>query len=258
MKPRNVSLLLGAAASLVLAGCVSTGAPDRKSNMKKAAEANMELGMHYMQLGQLQTAKDKLDSAEKQDPENFRVHWALATLSERIDKPADAERQYKDAVRLAPKDSALANAYAVFLCKTGKADEAVPLFETVMRDKLYGNPAVAATNAGMCLKSNKRNADAAKQLELALSLRPNHTEAVIQLADTQLALGNADAGRKLVDHYLSAPNPSERALMPDVLVVGVRVALAQGERPAADNYARLLMRDFPKSPQAQALPQLLH
>jgi hypothetical protein len=39
--------------------------------------------------------------------------------------------------------------------------------------------------------------------------------------------------------------------------VGVRAAMAEGDRGVADNYARLLRRDFPDSAQARALPQLL-
>jgi hypothetical protein len=42
-----------------------------------------------------------------------------------------------------------------------------------------------------------------------------------------------------------------------VLLVGVRAALADGDRPGADNYARLLRRDFASSTQTAALPQLL-
>lgn len=244
---------------MLVAGCMSSGTVERQADLKRAAEDNTKLGMHYMQLGQLQTAKDKLETAEKQDPQSFRVQWALATLAERLEKPADAERYYKTAVRLEPENSEVANTYAVFLCKSAKTEQAVPLFESVIRNRLYPTPWVAATNAGVCLRSDKRLADASKYLELALTLRNDHTEAVIQLADVQLSLDKPAVARKTVDSYLALPSrPSEQALVPDVLLMGVRAALAQGDRPAADNFARKLRRDFPRSPQTQALPQLLN
>ena len=58
--------------------------------------------------------------------------------------------------------------------------------------------------------------------------------------------------RSAVDSFLSIGRKSA-----EVLLVGVRAAMAQGDRAAADIYARLLRRDFPNTQAAGALPQLL-
>jgi type IV pilus assembly protein PilF len=253
MSGRNSrALLLVALLCGVLGACVSTGENGRKVSNKDAARANMQLGVAYMQKGQLQLAKDKLERAEKQDPGNYEVHWAMASLSEHLNQPAEAERQYQSALKLAPGNSEIANTYAVFLCKSGKVDRALPLFDGVIRDPLYRTPWAAAANAAVCLRADKRNADAIPYLQRALSLRPDFVTAVVEMSDLQLALGKPDQAQATVDNFLSIGRKS-----PDVLLVGVRAALAQGNRSAADNYARLLRRDFPNSPPTQALPQLL-
>jgi type IV pilus assembly protein PilF len=256
MKPRSLrAQLLTALYALVMAGCAAVGQNGKPVDNKEAAIANMQLGVRYMKDGQLQLAKDKLERAEKQDPRNYEVHWAMAQLMELIDQPAEAERYYQTAMKLSPDNSSIANIYAVFLCKSNKVDKALPLFEVVIRDKLYPAPWVAATNAAVCLRADKRNADALVYLDGALSQRKDYIPAVLEKADLQLAIGKPALARQTVDNYLALPRkPPELA---QLLLIGVRAAQALGERPAADNYARLLRRDFPGSPQTQSLPQLL-
>ena len=68
----------------------------------------------------------------------------------------------------------------------------------------------------------------------------------------QLALGKPEAAKVAVDRYLAIGRKS-----PDVYLVGVRVALQRGDRVTADTLARLLRRDYPNSPQASELQQLM-
>jgi type IV pilus assembly protein PilF len=256
MKARMQRLVWPLAAALLFAGCAST--TDRKVDSKEAARLNTEAGAEYLRRGRLRDAKEKLDKAVQQDAKYYKAQWVMGLLLEQLDRPAEADAFYKTAMRLQPDDPDIANTYAVYLCKSGKVDEALPLFETLIRNKLYREPWAAATNAAQCLRSDKRNADALGFLERALTMRPDYVEAVIQKADVQLTVGRPTQSRQTVDNYLSLGKTKEMdPHRPDVLLIGVRAALADGQRPAADNYGRLLMRDFPSSPQAAAAVQLL-
>lgn len=235
---------------LLLAACVTTD--DRAVNNKEAAKANVDLGVAYLKQGNLQIAKDKLERAAKQDPRNAEVYWAMASLNERMNQPRDAERNYLKAMDLAPANSNIVNTYAVFLCKQGEVDRALPMFEKVLADKLYQTPYAAAANAGMCLRDEKRNADAQRYFERALALGPGFVDAAIGLSDLQLTQGNPDAARRTVDTFIGNGNKSA-----DLLVVGVRAAVAQHDCGGTQVYSRLLRRDFPNAAQTSALPQLL-
>lgn len=248
MTARNVALL---GAMAVLAACTSSN-PNRPIDPKEAASANVRLGTAYLQQGNLPLAKEKLEKAEKQDPRSFEVQYAMALLSEQLNQPSEAEKHYQSALKLAPNNAGVTNAYAVFLCRNEKIDQALKLFDTTMRDPLYATPWVSATNAAICLRSDKRNADAVPYLERAIAQRPDYFPAVIELADLQISSGKPDLARKAVDNFLQIGRKSA-----DVLLVGVRAALAQGDRSGSELYARLLRRDFPDSAQTQALPQLL-
>lgn len=235
----------------LLAACASSG-PTTVANRKEAARANMQLGVAYMQQGDLQLAREKLLRAEQQDPRSAEVHVAIAFLNERLDRPADAERHYRTAMRLAPDNAEVGNNYAVFLCGSGQVDKALPLFESAARQPLYRTPWAALTNAAVCLRSVARNADAIPFLERALVQRPDYAEAVVELADVQLALERPDIAGAVADRYLALGRSA-----PGVLLVGLRAALARGDAAATAGYARRLRREFPDSPQTRLLPQLL-
>jgi len=252
----RLRLVLPLLAVLMSAGCMSASG-SRDTDFKEAARLNTDAGAEYLRKGQFRDAKDKLDSAVKQDPSYYKAHWVMALLLEQIDRPAEADGYYKTAMRLQPEDPDIANTYAVYLCKSGKVDEALPLFEGLIRNKLYREPWAAATNAALCLRNDKRNADALALLERALTMRPDYVDAVIQKADVQLAVGRGAQSRQTVDAYLALDVLKSRdPHRPEVLMLGVRAAQSMGDCTAADNYARLLRRDYAASPQTAALPQL--
>lgn len=242
-----------ACASLaLLAGCVTTHSNGRAVDEKEAARANTQLGVAYLRQGNLTQAKEKLEKAEKQDPRSHEVQYALALFSERMNQPAEAERHYQSALKLSANNAEVANAYAVFLCRSGKVDAAIRLFEEVVRNPLYNAPWVAGTNAAVCLRSDKRNADAVPWLERAIAQRPDYYPAVVELGDLHIANNEPQKARVAVDRFLAIGRKSA-----DVLLIGVRASMAQGDRAGADIYARLLRRDFPNTPATSALPQLL-
>lgn len=244
-------LLIAALALLAAAACTTT---DQNPNLdpEGAAQINVQLGARYLQAGDLRLAKEKLEKAEKQDPKNPEVYWVKASLSERMNEPEDADRNYQKAIKLAPKRSEIINTYAVFLCGRGQVERAVQMFDKVVADQLYPTPYAAAANAGVCLRDNKRGADAQRYFERALALRANFVDAVVGLADLHITQGTPDAASKLVQNFLLGGGKDA-----DVLMVGVRATAAQRDCAAAQNYARLLRRDFPNSAQAAAVPQML-
>lgn len=237
---------------LALGACVTTTDRSASYDPVGAAQDNVRLGAHYLQLGDYQTAKDKLAKAEQQDPKNPEVFRVQAVLYELLNQPNEAGRNYQKAMTLAPNSAELVNTYAAFLCKQGQVDRALPMFEKVMADKLYPQPWVAATNAAVCLRGEKRNADAQRYLERAVALGPGYPDAIVGLADMQIEQGKPEAASETVRAFLAGGYKS-----PDVLLIGVRAAEKHRDCDQAQLYARMLRRDSPNSVQASALPQVL-
>ena len=254
MSARKTKFVLGfvaACACLALSGCASHKEAEKKQN--DASTYNTQLGISYLRQGDIPLAKEKLDRALKENPENPQVHSARAMLFDRLGQPAQADAEFKEALRLAPDDPDVNNNYAVYLCQAGRATDGVKRFETVARNALYRTPWVAFTNAGVCLRAAKRYPEAIRNFKQALAIHPNFAEAAYQLGDLELQQGNLSDARAQVDSYLSSFEET-----PDLLFLGVRVARAQNDRVAVALYSRKLRLDFPSSAQAKALADLEH
>ena len=63
--------------ALLLAACASNS--QHKDKPHEAAVYNVQLGLAYMNQGELERAKEKLDRALTQDPNSADVHSARAT-----------------------------------------------------------------------------------------------------------------------------------------------------------------------------------
>jgi type IV pilus assembly protein PilF len=237
------------ALALMLTACA---AQERKeAKQREAATYNVQLGVAYMNQGDLARAKEKLDRAYSQDPDNADVRSALAMLYVRMGEKDKADSEYRAALRLAPKDPNVINNYAVYLCQVGRTDDGVKRFLEAARNPLYPTPEVAYTNAGVCLRAAKRDEDARADFLRALQVKPNFAEAQFQLATLQFQLNELSAARAGIDAFLGTYEAT-----PDLLFLGVRIARAQGDRLAAQRYARKLQLDFPDTPQAKALAGL--
>jgi type IV pilus assembly protein PilF len=204
-----------------------------------AAAANLQLGISYMQKGNLSLAREKIDKALKQDPKNADARTAAAMLEERLGNLRKAEEQHRAAMRLAPARPELSNNYAVFLCRTGKYKEGVRMLLAVATNKLYPTPYAAFTNAGVCARADKQVDAAAGYFRRALQERPNHAEAVVQLVDLEVSRGRLTEARAEVDRFLSSFIAD-----PDVLLSCVQVARAQADRVAEERCGRRLRTDF--------------
>jgi type IV pilus assembly protein PilF len=246
----SLRLTLLALATLALAACATPAQQQRSSD---AAAINTRLGIEYMRRGDLALAKEKLDKAVAQDSDSADAHAARAELFVRLGQNDNADSEFRRALSLAPNEPAIENSYAVFLCSHGRPDDGVKRFLEAARNPLYKTPEVAYSNAGVCLRSAKRDDEAALNFNRALQINSNYAEAAFQLAALQFERGQLPAARSQIDGYLASHDATA-----DLLLLGVRVARAQGDRAGAVGYARRLQRDFAGSDQARALAALDH
>ncbi|MEZ5498806.1 MAG: type IV pilus biogenesis/stability protein PilW [Steroidobacteraceae bacterium] len=238
-------------AVLTVAACASGGGTQSQANKSRenAARYNLQLGVTYLQQGNLALAKDKLDRSLKQNPRDPNLYSARALLAERLGHLRDAEKAHASAMRLAPNDPEINNNYAVFLCRTQRADEGVKRFLASAQNRLYSTPWVAYTNAAVCLRDAKSTSPQIEQyLRQALQLRPNHAEAELQLGSWLLAQNRSADAASEVQRFLGSFRPT-----PELLYLGVEIARRQQDKISEIKYSRQLRLEFPDSAQARAL-----
>jgi type IV pilus assembly protein PilF len=238
--------------SAVLLGCC-LAACAHKSGFKKASPAeaavtNMQLALEYMKIGKLAASRDFIERALVEDPSNPEVQMTAGLVYERLDDMPKAEHAFSAAERVGKRDPNIENAYAGFLCRTGKTAQGEKLFAEVAASPLYQTPEVALVNAGVCVRSTGDLVDAERYFNRALAIRPNLPEALLQLGNIEFDRGDAAEARDTVQRYLSV-NPAT----PEVLWLGFRAERKLGDAAAAAGFARRVQNEFPNSEQAQML-----
>jgi type IV pilus assembly protein PilF len=231
----------------LLAACAhNNNSGFKKASTQQIAQSNMQLAIEYMKLNKLMDARNFIEKALTQDPQNANVQMTAGLVYERLRDISKAEHGYSAAYRLGKSDPNIVNAYAGFLCRTGKAQAGEKLFIAVADSPLYQTPEVAMVNAGVCLRSTGDLLDAERYFNRALAYHPNMPEAQLQLGNIAFDRGDAAQARDIVQQYLAVNEAT-----PEVLWLGFRAARKLGDNVTAAGFAHRVQTDFPDSEQAR-------
>ncbi|MFZ2235461.1 MAG: type IV pilus biogenesis/stability protein PilW [Dokdonella sp.] len=238
---------------LAVAGCSTGGSSNgvrsnSRDQAREAASANTQLGQSYMKQGKYEVALQKLQRALALDPDFVDAHTVIAVLYENIGDSKQAEQHYRRASQLKPKGGDEANNYGTFLCKLQRPEEAEKYFQIALADPFYQTPDIALVNAGTCFAGSGKYDAAERTLRTALERRPDNADALFQMANVQYGKGEFLLARAFMQRL-----DATGAIGPDALLLGRNIEAKLNNAQGAADFARRLLRDFPKSPQANSL-----
>jgi type IV pilus assembly protein PilF len=222
---------------------------DRKQR-EEAAVVNAQLGMEYMRQGDLVSARDKVEKALGQAPNQASVQMAAAFLYDRLGENEKAEAAFEHALKLGKGDPDVLNNFGAFLCRKGDKKRGESYFLEAARSPLYRTPAVAYANAGRCARADGRPQDAERYFRQALALKADQPDALYQLADLHHELGNELQARGFLQRYNAVAPASAASLW-----LGYRIERALGDTAQAADYAARLKKNFATSPEVGELLQ---
>jgi type IV pilus assembly protein PilF len=238
---------------LALAACSTNPAGSGSQQNRRIADTNIQLGIAYMREGDYDTALVKLQKALKADPDSATAHGTLALLYENIGENELAEKHFKTALQLSPKDPQTHNNYGQYLCRHGEYTQALEQFKIAASDPLYPGVAASLTNAGICAGSIPDAKQAEDYFRKALEHDQNYAYALLQMADLMFNQGNNLAARAYIQRFDGVSKPSAESLW-----LGVRIENALGDMSAAGGYAMKLKNNFPDTKEAQSLREWEH
>lgn len=248
MKGKRSILPLLAAASSLLCGCVTTttGTTAPKADEVDAASVNYQLAIRYFQNGSYDLARDRLERSIDLDPKRAIVWSTLATTYEQLENLRLAEDSHDKAVRLAPRDFDVQNAYAVFLCRQRRFDDAKTQFDRSIESLTNDNPEVMMTNAGVCMTQKPDYAQAEEYFRRAIERKPKHGEALLQMSILKYATEDGLGARAFLQRYRGF-YPSSAG----VLYLCVLIEDMLGDERAREECSVELLRSFPDSEEAK-------
>lgn len=231
-------------------GCVSTttGAPSPEADNSDAAGANFQLGIRYFRNEKYELARDRLILSTELDGTEALVWSTLGMTYERLDNMRLAEESHNKAVRLAPRNFDVQNAYAIFLCNQGRFDDARKQFDRSINAPTNDNPEIMATNAGVCLSQRPDYAAAESYFRQALDAKPSHAEALLQMARLKHRTGDNLGARAFLQRY-RAQHPTTAG----VLYLCVLIEKDLGDESAQTACETELLRDHPRSAEARQI-----
>lgn len=241
--------------ALWLTGCVTTteGVFTDPPSPERALERRVELARQYIGEGDWENAKRNLKHAARIDDRNAEVHEAFALVYQSTGEKELAEDSYRKAIRLDRDFSRARNNYAAFLFAEGRYREAESQLEAVVSDSLYNARPRAFVNLGLCRLQLDKPAEAEEAFTRALAMERSNSIALLELAILRFEAGDVGAASR---HY-GAYRTVVRQQSPRGLLLGIRLARAQGDRNAESSHALALRNLYPDSPEYRTFQRTL-
>jgi type IV pilus assembly protein PilF len=245
MKQRWIPVaMLILAATLTACTEVPVKPKDKSQYAETPAKINAELGLGYMQQGDMKRAKEKLEISLRYNPDYEKAHHYIAELYRRLGDYDKADKHYRRAIHLAPDDSGLHNNYGAFLCERKQFQQAEEQFLMAVHDPLFNGRTRAYENLGLCAADAGEEAKAETYLRTALKADPKLAKSLFRMAELNYAKGDYLRARAYLERYQEVGPKTAESLW-----LGVRVEHHMGDREMMKRYAYELSRAFPDSEQ---------
>lgn len=254
MLSKMPKIIITALICLFLVACTSTttysenGTSNRttsKANLTEASELNTQLAVGFMQQQKYKPARDKLEKAIEQNPENVTAIKTLAYLYASLGLTEDAEKKYREALDLESDNPDLSNFYGSFLCNNGKYDEAQEHLKVAYSDPFYKSRYLAQSNAGSCYIKQNEYIKAEALLRESLRVNSKLPGSLISMAEIGIKTDRYLMARAYIQRYHNVKAASAESLW-----LQIQAEKALGAKEHYMKYARQLINDFPDSDEA--------
>ena len=217
---------------------------DGKTNLKKAALLNIELGEGYLAQGQVSRAKKKLIHALELAPNLPEAHTAMGYFFETVGDDPMAEKHYRKAIFLGKGQATFHDNYANYLCGRGKYIEADKEFTVAMKDYNYAKTAQIYENAGLCALQAVDLLKAENYFKTAVRYDPSQVTSMLELSALFFKRGDTGQAQYFLDRLRQIVEPTPR-----ILWLAIQVARKNNDKDAVASNALLLKNLFANSPE---------
>lgn len=237
------------ATGVLSSGCVTsttTGALPAEADDGDAAEYNYQLGVRYYHNESYELARDRLERALELDPRMAKAHMTLGMTFEALEIPRLAAESYGDAIRVAPRDFNIQNAYAVYLCRQRDFGGAGKYFERAATHPENDDAEQTLTNAGLCMLQKPEPAEAERFFRAALDHKATYGEALLQLCLLKVRQRDYLSARAFLQRFMSANKTTA-----GVLYLAAEIENKLDNERGRTEYVNRLLREFPDSQEAR-------
>jgi type IV pilus assembly protein PilF len=238
---------------LLLGGCVKqasydkTGkpAPTSRIDNTEAAKTRVALGLQYLKVGQMSSAKYNLEKAKNFAPELSSVYTAFAYYYQKVGEEDLAEQAYLKAINLDANDADALNNYGTFLCKMKRFDEAEETLLRAIKVPSYLQVAQSYENAALCAMENQQYDQAKQYFTQSLEHSALRVNTLVNVAGLSYAMGEYKTAQKYGQRLANVG-----VVSPRVLLLRALIELKLGRATQSKKYGTTLVSMYVKSPEA--------
>ncbi|MCL5966975.1 MAG: tetratricopeptide repeat protein [Deltaproteobacteria bacterium] len=176
----------------VLAGALLWGCAGPTADMKKEADARMEMGISYLEQRNIPAAMRELTRASELDPGNPEIDMALGLAYRARGDSGKAEEYFRRAIRKKPDYPEAHNNLGVLLSGLGRGDEAIKEYEAAAANVVYATPEIAYCNMGEEYRRRGNLQSAEAMYRRALAFNERYGPAYRGLAEVLAAKGRGE------------------------------------------------------------------
>jgi type IV pilus biogenesis/stability protein PilW len=157
---------------------------------QKRAQMHYQMGVDHLRQGRSPEAIGELLSAERFDPADEKVQFALAEAYRQQGRNAETEAHLIRAIQIRPNYFEARLNLAAFYIQVERIEEAIPLLNQLLAEPTFPAPWRALTNLGWAEYRLGRLDEAHQHLTLAVDYRPDYWPARLNLGILESERGN--------------------------------------------------------------------
>ena len=237
---------------MVLAACSSGGIkePSAAERAESVSQIKTQLAVEYMKTQDYRQAVASVEEALAANSRNIYAWLMRAQIYQYLKVPDKADESFRRALALDPSNAEVNNNYGWFLCDLqNRPNDAMAYFDKALADPTYPSPQVANLNKGICSTRMGQYGLADAYYDRALAAAPWFAPVHKEMARTKMLAGNLNEADRLFRLYQSRVD----VLSADDLLLGWRIARAQGQTQAAYEYEAQLRSNYPYSPELEQI-----
>jgi type IV pilus assembly protein PilF len=232
--------------------CVTEGVvPIQPASDEVQAEANLALGIGYLQQERPDLAIEALLRALEAEPRSAEAHSVLALAYDQTESFELAEEHHRRATQLAPRNANIQNSYAVYLCRQNRWADAERPFDVAIAASAGASALDTSMNAARCARRAGDFEAAEKHFRVALNFDAANAEALRGMVDVSIRASNYLQGRAFWQRL-----ERSASMQPDDLLSCYVIESELRDSSAAEDCADRLRQEYPGSAALNRLSEL--
>tara|TARA_Y100000766_G_scaffold281850_2_gene294081 strand:- start:31 stop:747 length:717 start_codon:yes stop_codon:yes gene_type:complete len=227
-----------------LTACTSLYVESENWNHNQKVTLYRQLGLGYMKQNRLSQSYESLSKALELSEFDSATNHAMALLSTKLNRNADARYYFKVALKTDSGNYDAQNDYGEFLCQNKDFKSGIQQFKIAINNPFNTSILDSQYGMGLCLLLSGNFLEAKRYLGQVLVFRPTDSDSLYYMAFISFHLNEYLSSRAFLERFFSANHISAESLL-----LAAKTERKLGHNNIALEYEDKLKEQYPANSQ---------